>query len=283
MQQGRTASAKCTEGRPLRAVAIAVLFLCLGICAPAENPPFLAWDAMSKENTAKAGDTNLHYFFNFTNVYGKEVVIQAVTTSCGCTVARLPQIPWALAPGTNGQIEVVFDARGKWGTITKAVFVQTTRGVNVLNIIAKMEPRPPVPNNLPPAPPLPGRSTFQTTAPANREKNMELAKGDRQAVFKKDCAWCHADPAHGKTGPQLYTVACGICHDSQNRAQMVPDLHHLNHPTDVEYWKQWIAHGKEGTLMPAFSNAEGGPLDPAQVASLVEFLSSNIQGLSGKK
>jgi mono/diheme cytochrome c family protein len=199
----------------------------------------------------------------------------------------MPQVPWNLSAGTNGQIEVVFDARGKWGTITKAVFVHTSRGLNVLNVVAKLAP-PPAPPINPRPPPFPSIATpsgFQvnTNASGNREKNMELARGDRQAVFKKDCAWCHADPAHGKTGPQLYAVACGTCHDSPNRAQMVPDLHHLNHPTDAEYWKQWVAHGKEGTLMPAFSNAEGGPLDSAQIASLVEFLSGNFHGTNATK
>jgi hypothetical protein len=33
-----------------------------------------------------------------------------------------------------------------------------------------------------------------------------------------------------------------------------------------------VAHGKPGTLMPAFSAKEGGPLDNSQINSLVEYL-----------
>ena len=37
--------------------------------------------------------------------------------------------------------------------------------------------------------------------------------------------------------------------------RMVPDLHALKTPTNVEFWRIWIAHGKPGSLMPAFSTS----------------------------
>jgi len=252
------------------------LLLLLGVSAIAQTPRALDWDAITKESTLKPGETNLHFTFYFTNVYGQKVVIQEVTTSCGCTVAKLPQVPWELAPGTNGQVDVFFDARGKWGTITKPVFVHTSRGMTVLTVVAKLASQPPVQLNRPP--PVPGfrAPMLNVTNDVSRDKNMELAKGDRQAVFKGACANCHSDPAFAKSGPPLYQAACGICHDSPQRAQMVPDLHHLNHPTGVDYWRQWIAHGKEGTLMPAFAKPDGGPLDAVQIESLVAFLNQSF-------
>jgi mono/diheme cytochrome c family protein len=53
---------------------------------------------------------------------------------------------------------------------------------------------------------------------------------------------------------------------------MVPDLHALKMEIGTNYWREWITNGKPGTLMPAFTSAQGGPLDDAQVDSLVDYL-----------
>ncbi len=110
---------------------------------------------------------------------------------------------------------------------------------------------------------------------------MQLAMGDRQAVFKNDCATCHAKPALDAAGAPVYGAAlyagvCANCHDSPNRAALVPDLKHLNHPTGAQHWQQWIASGKVGSMMPAFSKNEGGPLADDQIASLVKYLTETI-------
>jgi mono/diheme cytochrome c family protein len=110
----------------------------------------------------------------------------------------------------------------------------------------------------------------------DRNKNQELAKADRQAVFKGDCASCHVQPVMGKMGKDLYDKACGICHDSEHRATMVPDLHALKHDTNLDFWKTWASQGKPGTLMPAFALSEGGPLNDAQINSLAQYLSATI-------
>src|SRR6185295_2943645 len=112
-----------------------------------------------------------------------------------------------------------------------------------------------------------------------RMANQMAAAADRQAVFKGDCAKCHVEPAIGKMSAELYLAACGICHDPVGphpRAQMVPNLKALNHPTDYAYWKQWIENGKTNSLMPAFSEANGGPLTAAQIESLAKMLSQKL-------
>jgi mono/diheme cytochrome c family protein len=73
-------------------------------------------------------------------------------------------------------------------------------------------------------------------------------------------------------GKELYVAACDICHGANPRATMVPDLHALNHSTDLNFWKVWIADGKAGTLMPAFSTKEGGPLTDEQIDSLAQVM-----------
>src|SRR6202012_4112996 len=81
---------------------------------------------------------------------------------------------------------------------------------------------------------------------------------------------------HDKLGKDLYTSICGICHESDHRASFVPDLHKLPEPTNPEFWKNWIMHGKPGTLMPAFAQSEGGFLTETQIESLVAYLSATI-------
>jgi mono/diheme cytochrome c family protein len=115
-----------------------------------------------------------------------------------------------------------------------------------------------------------------TLTDAERARGVEMAKADRQAVFKADCAACHTKPAEGKYGKALYDAVCAICHDAEHRATVVPDLHNLKTPTNDEFWRTWTAHGKPGSLMPAFSTAEGGPLNDTQIATLAAYLNMVI-------
>jgi hypothetical protein len=56
----------------------------------------------------------------------------------------------------------------------------------------------------------------------------------------------------------------------------VPNLHKLPDPTNAAFWKNWIMHGKPGTLMPAFAQSEGGFLSDMQIESLVAYLTMTI-------
>ncbi|MCI0748189.1 MAG: cytochrome c [Verrucomicrobia subdivision 3 bacterium] len=84
------------------------------------------------------------------------------------------------------------------------------------------------------------------------------------------------EPTVGQSGRPLYAAACRICHDSPERASAVPDLRTLAHGRDEGFWRQWIAYGKPGSMMPGFAQAEGGPLSEAQIASLVKYLSQEL-------
>ena len=108
---------------------------------PPQRPPddtvpatILAWDAKNKTYNAKASDELAHFTFSLTNVSTGPVVIYATSTSCGCTVAQLPQNPWVLEPGSNGQINVTMDLHGKVDDVTKEVTVFTSKGNTVLTV-----------------------------------------------------------------------------------------------------------------------------------------------------
>jgi mono/diheme cytochrome c family protein len=170
----------------------------------------------------------------------------------------MPAQPWVLASGASGQIEVSVDLRGKSGVLMKSLSLDTTVGPR--HVVFKVN--------------IPGNPLAQA-AMADRLKNQQLALADRQAVFKGDCARCHAEPARGRTGGELFAAACVICHDTPHRASMVPDLYALNKPVDAHYWRTWISFGREGSLMPAFAQSRGGPLTDEQIASVVEYLITN--------
>jgi mono/diheme cytochrome c family protein len=215
----------------------------------------LAWDNLMKSTDAAADQAQAHFTFNLTNVSAGNVAIVNVHPSCGCTTAQLPPMPWLLAPGANGQINLTVNLAGKSGTLFKTVNIATDKGSKTLTLQIKI---------LPPVVP--------TLSDADRIRGMALAKVDRQAVFKNDCATCHAIPGNGKYGMALYNAVCGVCHEGEHRASMVPDLHTLKVPTNDQFWRIWIAHGKPGSLMPAFSTTDGGPLNDMQIASLAAYL-----------
>jgi mono/diheme cytochrome c family protein len=187
------------------------------------------------------------------------VTVLDVHPSCGCTTAQLPPLPWTLLPGTNGQIGVTVNVNGRFGTITKSVAIGTEKGSCTLIIQVAIQPQ-----------------VIVKPSDAQRMEQMRIARVDRQAVFKNDCATCHVKEGQFKYGKQLYDADCGICHEAENRASMVPDLHNLKVATNQDFWRAWVAHGKAGTFMPAVSTGDGGPLCDMQIASLVAYLEGTI-------
>ncbi len=176
-------------------------------------------------------------------------------------MAKLPEQPWKLAPGTNGQISATMNLAGKSGTSVKTLTVNSDKGPKLLFVQATI---------------LPPSATPVVMTAMDREANQKLAIADRQGVFKADCASCHAAPAKDKLGQPLYAAVCGICHEAEHRATMVTDLHNLPYQTTPEIWRNWITHGKPGSLMPAFALAEGGILTDEQISSLVSYLVAAI-------
>jgi cytochrome c5 len=214
----------------------------------------LAFDAETKKDTVHEGDSLAHFVFNFTNTTSKLITISEVKTSCGCTTAELPPMPWNVAPHARGRIPVTMNVLGHIGTNTKTLTVTTLLGFKTLDVEA---------NILPPV---------LDSSMSERERNQQIAKTDRQAVFKGDCAFCHAEPATGKMGRELYAAACAICHEATPRAEMVSDLGTLNYATSHDFWKAMVAAGVPNTMMPAFAAEHGGPLTIEQIDSLATML-----------
>jgi mono/diheme cytochrome c family protein len=220
----------------------------------------LVWDATTKATNVTDNTAFANFVFNFSNASSNPVVIVNVRPSCGCTTAKLPPLPWTLPPGAKGQIEATVNLAGKSGTLYKSLTVYTDRGTRMLLLNITIEP-----------------FVMPTLSDADRAQNLIMAQADRQAVFKGDCATCHVRRGEGKYGQELYAADCAICHDGEHRASMVPDLHAIKTPTNFEFWQIWITHGKPGSLMPAFSTADGGPLSEMQISSLASYLNESIK------
>lgn len=96
----------------------------------------LAFDKEVKQATIHEGDAQAHFVFNLTNISRQPVTINAVNTSCGCTVAQLPQVPWTLKSGENGQIQVTVNVPDNIPATRKDVTVVTSLGVRTLIVEA---------------------------------------------------------------------------------------------------------------------------------------------------
>lgn len=229
------------------------------LVSPGANPSGgLVFDAEAKEYRARRGEVTAHYEFYFTNTAPDTITINSVSSSCGCTTAQLPPMPWKLMPGEVGKIPVTLNFGGRAGLVVKTVTVHSSAGVKTLQVRAD------VPD-------------FAALQRAERLHHQQVARTNRQAVFHGDCARCHL-PSPDLMGAALYAAACQICHDAAERAPMVADLRALPHPTGRQHWQVWISGGKPGSLMPAWARSHGGPLTEEQVASLV----ANLQDAVGR-
>lgn len=226
----------------------------------AVNANALQFDAKEKTVHVKSGETEAKFTFAVTNVSKEDVTIMSVHTSCGCTAARLPSTPWVLKPGEGGEVGATMNLAGKFGTVAKTVTVVST--VGSVPLLVKSV--------------LPKDAYEQMQRMGDRSRNLQIAAADRQAVFRGDCARCHVEPTVGKLGKDLYVSACGICHDAEHRASMVPALRGRPGTFHSDYWTQWIRVGKEGSLMPSFDHSKGGPLTEEQITSLVGYLAGDF-------
>jgi mono/diheme cytochrome c family protein len=218
------------------------------------GPHALVWDAFEKSYAAKPGEEEAAFTFIATNKSDHPVRIVRTATSCHCTAAVQPRDPWIIEPGASDELRVLVDLRSRRGGLTKTIYVETSDGEDMLLVHVQVPPPPAV----------------------QREMNMMMAQADRQAVLRGDCATCHVAPTVGKKGAELFATACLICHAAAHRATMVPDLMKPATARDAAFWQKWIREGGEGTMMPAFAKAHGGPLDDGQIESLVEYLVTNL-------
>lgn len=83
------------------------------------------------------------------------------------------------------------------------------------------------------------------------------AQGDAnrgKVLYLKNCAVCHGDEARGRLGPTLKKDFPGIRVDL--------------------FLKETISNGVDGSVMPAWSRAKGGPMTDAEIDDVVAYVRS---------
>lgn len=93
--------------------------------APATKPdgplPVMEWvDVEHDFGTIKEGDKVTH-IYKFKNTGAVPLIIETVRPSCGCTAPNWPKEP--IPVGGTGEVEVVFDSKGKPNAQNKTVTV----------------------------------------------------------------------------------------------------------------------------------------------------------------
>ncbi|MDQ2719975.1 MAG: DUF1573 domain-containing protein [Bacteroidota bacterium] len=64
---------------------------------------------------------NVVYNYRFRNMGKKPLIVSSATASCGCTVPEKPEEP--IKPGETGFLKVVFNSKGRVGSVHKEVTV----------------------------------------------------------------------------------------------------------------------------------------------------------------
>jgi hypothetical protein len=120
-----------TSGRlsfPVRAAALGLALLAasaalLAACAGGAPDIFLEEEQLDL-GTVQNGEVR-SFEVAVTNQGSRDLVIEAVSTSCGCTTARV--IPTTLRPGESGSLQVTFDAGAhgpeERGSVIRQVFI----------------------------------------------------------------------------------------------------------------------------------------------------------------
>ena len=237
------------------AVAIAVVAAVTLFVAAAEpgGGGSIRFDEQTHDFGTLRSDQPVEYAWPFHNASDAPLRIVRTRPQCGCTATVLDDE--AVPPGGNGTMRVTFDPIGLDGTVRKSLAVITDDERNpriLLTLLAEVIPV------------------------AVQRKEGEHPRIAGQSMLIGECAACHAAPAAGKLGTDLYAAVCATCHGEDGagvHAPSIRDPSYLAGRTDEEL-QQAIAYGSANPRMPGFLDLMGGPLDTAQVDSLVTLMRS---------
>ena len=145
-----------------------------------------------------------------------------------------------LGPGERGKINVSVDIRGKTGHISKTVQVYTNDPAN-------------------PVTKLTVTMYIKDRVHLNQYKAME--------IFSEKCRGCHIDEGKGKKGWDLFKADCFMCHNAGKNTSLTGMS---KKPKD--YLLRVIRQGLDNTVMPGWAAKANGPLDDAEINSLIDLI-----------
>lgn len=108
-------------------ITVILTLFCAGLAQAKKKPQIQFEQTIINLGTFPENDALKTVQFKFKNVGNAKLVINSVTTSCGCTVADYPKD--FIAPGASGVITVTYDGKGKYpGRFRKGISVYTNNG-----------------------------------------------------------------------------------------------------------------------------------------------------------
>lgn len=235
---------------PLLSMSLAAAALVLA-ADPAAKAPKTRWEKTTHDFGSIAADAKVDYRWPVHNDGTAPLEIVNTFPSCGCTASLIEGGP--IDPGRTGSLHVRFDAAGQSGDVRKTITVITTdpaKPRTILTILAKVLP------------------------PANPRVSSGHPPILGQSLLGSGCADCHAKPAAGKSGLELYAAVCAMCHGADATGGLshgLRDADYLGSRNDRAL-ADAIAYGTANPHMPGFSSDMGGPLDANQIDSLVRQL-----------
>ena len=221
------------------------LALVLAVAAAA-GAPSMHFESSTHDFGAVPSDVKQSFKWPYRNDGTGTLQIGSANPSCGCTATVVD--PAVVPPGGTGTLLVTFDPAGQSGDVRKTITVTSNDPEHphtILTILAKV---------------------IVHEAPLAPGEHPRIAG---QSLLMGSCGGCHAAPAEGKTGAPLYTAICAPCHGTP-RAPALDAAYLASH--DDKAVTDAIAYGTASPKMPGFSKLMGGPLDDAQIASLVAHL-----------
>ena len=220
---------------------------------PAVDPaaPILRFEPMTHDFGNLRSDTKVTFEWPFHNDGKSELMILGTRPSCGCTASVIKDE--AVPPGGTGTLKVTFDPAGQHGRVRKSLAVTSNdpaHPVIALILIADVTAV-----DLPPTP----------------DGHPRIAG---QSLLMGTCAGCHAQPAAGKIGTELWAAACAMCHGANAEGARAPTLRNPDYLAshDDKALALAISYGTANPKMPGFSDVMGGPLNAPQIDSLVQLL-----------
>jgi hypothetical protein len=145
-----------------------------------------------------------------------------------------------LKPGERGRIDVSVDIRGKIGHISKTVQVYANDPANPVT---------------------------KLTVTMNIKDRVHLNKYKPREIFSEKCRDCHIDQGKGKMGWDLFKADCFMCHNAGTNSSLTSMS---KKPTD--YLLRVIRLGLDNTVMPGWAAKADGPLDDAEIDSLIDLM-----------
>ncbi|MBX9772669.1 MAG: DUF1573 domain-containing protein [Candidatus Obscuribacterales bacterium] len=189
----------------------------------------------------------VHHTFTVLNKGNRTLIIDRVSSSCGCTIPTMPLK--RIEPGNSAPLEVIMDTAMKQGKITKDIEVYSN------------DPKTP-------------KCIVQLSATVEN-LHTSLTGQQKAKIFEGRCAVCHVQVGLGLTGGDLFQADCGMCHGDKAQGAIGPALvpQDYDDPLVYAHMEKTTCYGsKSHASMPGFLMSAGGPLTADEVKSILRFL-----------